>query len=115
MSSTTAEQFDFPLDDPRIEGSEPSAWDDLKLYRKLCSEHGGVLSQAQAATLAGVDASTIRGLCARGHFTTFHLMGLKCLPVDEVKEYIRRRNSDLMAKGGRGIKAPRLRDMIKVE
>ena len=115
MSSTTAEQFDFPLDDDRIEAGEVSAWDELKLYTKLCKEHGGVLSQAQAATLAGVGASTIRGLCQRGHLTSYRIMGLKCLPVDEVTEYIKRRNADSMAKGGRGIKAPGLRDMMIVE
>lgn len=115
VSGITADQFNFPLDDPRLETVEPSVWEELKLYRKLCRDHGGLLSMPQVAALTGCSASYVRSMCSRGNFTSYHILGLKCIPVDEVKEYIRRKNSDLLAKGGRGLKAPSMKELLKVE
>lgn len=109
----TAEQFDFPLDDPRLESKEAGTMDQLKLWRRITKERGGLVSPKQVSVLAGVAPSTVSGKISRGHFTTYELFGLKCIPMDEVLLYLEQRQKDELAKGGHGLKAPSYWELLK--
>ena len=108
-------QYDLIDSDPRHEIAEPGVLEQLATWRKCCKEHGGLMSQVQAATLAGVAVDTIYGKVRRGHFTVYELFGLKCLPVDEIVMYLKERDSEEKAKGGRGLKKPRYFDLLRAE
>jgi len=113
--AATAQQFDFDLNDPRLVGVEASKLDELSRFLSVIQKHGAVLSMVQAATFASCSNSLIRQMCIRGLFTTYEFMGLKVIPLDEVQEYVRRKNEGLLSKGGGGLKAPKFRDLIKVQ
>lgn len=108
-------QFEMMLNDPRLADAEPSALDDIRLMIDVCKKHGGVLAKTQVATLAGVSPSTVSKHVKAGRFTTYNMVGMEFIPLDEALAYLKARNDDSLAKGGHGLKAPRYRDMLKLK
>lgn len=108
------EQFEMLLGDPRLESSDPSVMDELKGFIDATRRHGGLLAAKQVAAIANVSTATICRHVKAGRFTTYNFVDMTLLPLDEVMDYVKARNEDLLSKGGHGLKAPKFKDLIKV-
>ena len=114
-ASITADQFEMLLNDPRIESADTSVKEELMQFIEATKKHGGLLSPRQVAAIANVSYPTIFRHIKAGRFTTYTFVDATMLPLDEVREYIKARNEDLLAKGGRGLKSPKFADLLKVK
>lgn len=114
MPAITVNDFEELIsDDPRIEPQEMGTLDQLKQWRRVTKEHGGLVSPKQIAVLAGVNPSVVSVKIKKGHFTTYELFGLRCVPMDEVLLYMEQRQKGELAKGGHGLKAPNYWELLK--
>lgn len=109
------EQFEMMLNDPRLAEAEPSVMDDIKLMIEISKKHGGVLAKRQVATMANVSPATITRHVQAGRFTLYNIVGMELIPLDEAMAYLKARNEDLLSKGGHGLKAPKFKELLKVE
>ena len=103
------------LEDPRIQNGDPTVMEELKGFISATKEHGGLLAAKQVAALANVNQTTIWRHIAAGRFTLYSFCDMTLLPLDEVLAYMKARNEDSLSKGGGGLKAPKFREMLKVE
>lgn len=114
MTAATADEFEELItDDPRVEVKDKGTLAQLKQWRQITKEHGGLVSPKQVSVLVGVSPSVITAKMKKGHFTTYELFGLKCIPMDQVVLYMEQRNTDSLAKGGSGLKAPNYWDLLQ--
>ena len=114
-AAINADQFEMLLNDPRVESAEPSVKEELRQFIEATKKHGGLLSPRQVAAIANVSYPTIFRHIKAGRFTTYRFVDTTLLPLDEVRIYIQARTETAFSKGGRGLKAPKFKDLMKVE
>lgn len=115
MSAATIDQFEMMLNDPRLESTDPTIMEEIRAFKDATARHGGLLGMSQVAAIANVSQPTVSRHVKAGRFTVYEIVGMKLLPLDEVMAYLRVRNEELLSKGGRGLKAPKFRDLIPTE
>lgn len=110
---SAVQQFDFGFNDPRRKSVKKELYDDLKVLRNAWDKHGAVLSCSQAASLIGCAPSYVHVLIGRNQFTVYNILGLKCIPLDEVHLYLKMKANNELPTGGGSAKGKKIKDLLK--
>ena len=76
-------------------------------------KRGGGLTVGQLAKCAEVDPGTVSSMCRRGRPKSEHYFDTRWIPLDECRSYIAMHMSGERMAGGRGMKAPSIKEMWK--
>lgn len=111
MAYLTAEQFDFPLDDPRVESS---TFAELREFWDASKRLGGLLTQSQAARILGVGPGSISNLVLNERLSCATVAGVRMVSAVEVMVLHKERLKGIKNAGGRGLKGPSLAELVKL-
>lgn len=110
---SAAQQFDFGFDDPRRKSIKKEFYDDLKVLCNAWDKHGAVLSCSQAASLIGCATTYVHVLIGRNQFTVYNILGLKCIPLDEVNLYLELKAKEKLPTGGGSAKGKKIKQLLE--
>lgn len=110
--AVAASQIELINDDPRCE-PVAGVLSEVREFVKISKEWKGLLTVGQAARILQVSTGQMSVWCARQRIKSKVIAGVKMVSAGEVVALQRERASEAPAKGGRGIKAASLADMVE--
>jgi hypothetical protein len=111
-ASVTAQQFDLISDDPRRE-SHPGMFAEFAEFYRASRELRGLLTQAQAAKILGVQRGQIGSWITRGRLSSRFVADVRMVSAGEVLALYKERQEEIRKSGGRGVKAPSLSELAQ--
>lgn len=110
--SVGSAQFELFTDDPRIERKGGIIAEFRQFYR-ASQEMRGLLTTGQASKVLGVNSGMVSQWVAKGRLSSVVIADVKMVSAAEVLALYRERAEEGCYVGGRGHKAPSLRDMAE--
>ena len=98
-------------DDPRIELEEGPMAEAKRFVAFI--KRGGGLTVGQLAKCADINPGTVSSACTRGRLKSEFYFDTRWIPLDECRAYLAMHMSGERMAGGRGIKAPSIKEMWK--
>jgi hypothetical protein len=105
------EQFELPIKDER----SPAVSDifgEVREFRRVSMEEGGLITAGQAALVLGVSSSHVSAWRLNGRLSGWKFLGTPFVSAAEVMALAKERAEIGPRKGGQGVKAPSLRELV---
>lgn len=110
--AANAQQFDLITDDPRTE-SHPGMLAEFAEFYRASRDLRGLLTQAQAARILGVQSGQVGAWVTRGRLSSRVVADVRMVSAAEVLALYKERSVEIRKGAGYGVKAPSLADLAE--